>query len=109
MNTNTTYLTILDQLTQITGFRNTAYNRLIAMIGASHFVTDDNGNTIMFKFKGSKKYNFIKITLNSNDLYTVHMKKIWGTKFLNEFTINDVYCDQLKPLFEKQTGLYLCL
>ena len=48
--------------------------RIKAMVGACNFGT--NGNDVSFRFKGSKKANHIKITLNGMDLYDVEFIKI---------------------------------
>lgn len=80
--------------------------RLIAMTGANNFIALKNG--VSFKIK-NRKVNYIKITLNGNDLYDVVFGKIisYNLKVLSEH--NDIYNDQLIPLFEKQTGMYLKL
>lgn len=99
--------TILDQLTQYDGTKGTAYGRLVAMIGAKDFVTF--GNAVSFRFKMCKKFNHVKIKLMPDDTYTVTLCKVWGAKILNETVYSGIYCDQLKDLFESNTGLYLCL
>ena len=78
--------------------------RLAMMTGANNFVALKNGVT--FKIK-NRKVNFIKITLNSRDLYDVYFYKLVGTnlKLISEH--NDIYFDELIPLFEKETGMYL--
>ena len=50
--------------------------RLAMMTGANNFVALKNGVT--FKIK-NRKVNFIKITLNSRDLYDVYFYKLVGT------------------------------
>ncbi len=101
--------------------------RLIVMTGAYDFLRDGD-YTLMFKFKGSKKANFVKITLNSLDLYDVEFLKVSNLtpkkalKWIdltneevtaklqkNKKTFNNVYCDQLIEIFESHTGLYLTL
>ena len=78
--------------------------RLAMMTGANNFVALKNGVT--FKIK-NRKVNFIKITLNSRDLYDVYFYKLVGSnlKLISEH--NDIYFDELIPLFEKETGMYL--
>jgi len=80
--------------------------RLIMFTGANNFVALKNGVT--FKIK-NRKVNFIKITLNSLDLYDVYFYKLaaGNLKLISEH--NDIYFDELIPLFEKQTGMYLSL
>lgn len=95
--------TIMKQLVQS---ENTG--RLKAMVGADK-MSYDNVGTLRFKFKGSKVANWIKISLNSMDLYDVEFIKIHGTKMTIVKEFNNVYNDQLKGIFEKTTGLYLSL
>jgi len=80
--------------------------RLVLMTGAYNFVAIKNGVT--FKIK-NRKVNYIKIVLNGNDLYDVFFSKIYGgnVKVISEH--NDLYFDQLIPMFEKETGMYLKL
>lgn len=88
------------------------YRMLEIMIGAKQF-TYDSAGTLRFKFKGSRKANFVEIKLNGLDLYDVKISKlvtknyIIEEKVVKEFT--NVYNDQLKSLFEETTGLYLSL
>jgi hypothetical protein len=84
-------------------------SRLNAMIGATGFLSIKNGNGVSFRFKGSKIANYVEITLNSLDTYTVRFVKIRGTEVKEVKTEPIVYCDGLKPLFERTTNLYLTL
>ena len=81
-------------------------NRLIVMTGAYNFI--DLGNGVSFKIK-NQRANYIKITLNSMDLYDLEVGRIRGTTYKVIATHKDVYFDQLKPLIEKATGMYLSL
>lgn len=89
-------------------------NRLSTMIGAKHFVQD--GDSVQFKFAMCPKANFVKISLNSLDLYDIEFVKIGrmnlrtgSQKITTTGEINGVYGDQLKEVFERFTGLYLSL
>jgi len=82
-------------------------NKIKAMTGACNFGASDN--LVSFKFKMCKKANYVRITLNSMDLYDVEFIKIWGTKITIVKTYNGIYDDQLKSIFEDYTGLYLSL
>jgi hypothetical protein len=88
-------------------------NRLKTMIGAKDFMHDNGGNTLMFKFSGSKVANYVRITLNAVDLYDIEFKKIgrkagclqaWKT---GEF--QNIGAENLKGTIEKFTGLYLSI
>ena len=84
-------------------------NKISAMTGATNFV--NHGNGVSFKFKGSRKYNYFKCTLDKvRDLYDVTFSKVnkWGEQ-KNEKTMAGIYWDQLKRIFEGETGLYLSL
>jgi hypothetical protein len=83
--------------------------RITAMVGAKDFMYGEG--YVTFKFKGSRKMNVVKIQLNSMDLYDVTFMK-YSPKNLDCKTVKEfegIYCDQLKELFENQTGLYLSL
>jgi hypothetical protein len=95
------YKTILEQMGGL--------GKIKAMTGAYNFAYSDEKKNLSFMFKGSKKANCVRITLNAMDLYDVEFKKIWGMKMKDVETINDVYWDQLKSIFEETTGLYLSI
>lgn len=82
----------------------------VSMTGAKNFGYE--GASLSFKIPSSK-YNYVKITLNSKDLYDVHFQRIMNKKFvplvLREETIKDLYCDQLTDIFTDKTGLEVSL
>ena len=82
-------------------------NCLKAMVGAYNFFTFDEKTGVQFRFKGSKKANYVGIKLRSDDTYEVTFKKIWGTKVRTVEQYHGVYCDQLIELFENTTDLFL--
>jgi hypothetical protein len=81
--------------------------RLSVMIGANAFVADTNN--VMFGFKGCRKFNKIRITLNGLDLYDVELMKYSPSKLeiTKTETVENVYADQMKELIEDRTGLFL--
>lgn len=82
------------------------YSRLAVMVGGWNPTYSEKDNYFSFRFKASKSYNYCKITYNEGkDLYVVYLCKIYSTKLINEKTFEDVYCDQIIPIFEKVTGL----
>ena len=97
----------LNQLTN----SNNGVSRLVAMIGASNFVRDEENYTVSFKFaaKAKNKANYCGIKLNSKDLYDVEFVNIRGVKVKTVSVHNDLYADMLKSVFEAETGLYLSL
>jgi hypothetical protein len=88
-------------LSQLGGAR-----RLNIMTGAYNFV--DLGSGVSFKLKNPRA-NYVKIKLNSMDLYDIEVGRIRGTTYKVIDSANNMYFDQLKPFIEKATGLYLSL
>lgn len=80
--------------------------KLVVMTGAYNFIALKNG--VAFKLK-SRKANYVKIVLNGNDLYDIEFQKLIGTKSKKIAEYNDIYFDQLIPIVEKETGMYLKL
>jgi hypothetical protein len=78
--------------------------KLVVMTGANNFIAFSNG--VSFKLK-SRKANYVKITLNGNDLYDIQFQKLFGMKSKIVAEYNDIYFDQLIPIVEKETGMYL--
>jgi hypothetical protein len=72
--------------------------------GAKNFVALPNG--VSFRI-GNRSINYVKITLNGKDLYDMEFALLRGGKMTNKKEFNDIYNDQLKPIFEKATGMYL--
>lgn len=91
------------------------FGKLKAMVGAHNFLKDSNW--VSFKFKGSKNSNYVKITLEADDTYTVEFWKVFN---MNRKTFEikkpkfwsagkGLYADMLIREFETTTGLYLSL
>ena len=81
--------------------------KIMAMTGVKTFISESNA--VSFRFKGSKKANWVKIKLNAMDTYDIEFKKIRGMNFPTTASFDGVYNDQLKSIFESTTGLYLSL
>jgi len=81
--------------------------KISSSIGAKHFVSINNGLQIRWTAKSKNKSNLITIMLNDRDLYDVKFSTIRGTNITLRSEHDDIYCDQLVDLFEKETGLYL--
>jgi len=97
-------------------------NRLKLFVGAYNFV--DHGDGLSFRFKGSKKANYVKVTLNASDLYDLEFIKVGNITlkmaglsqedfdrklFKNKAEFSGVYFDQLISFFEDHTELFLSL
>lgn len=79
------------------------FGKLKAMIGAEIMFMP---NGISIKFKGSRKTDCLYILYTGEtDSYDLVFYK--GFKIVKNF--KDIYCDQLKNIFEETTGLYLSL
>jgi len=81
-------------------------NRLNIMTGAYNFLIVNNG--VSFKIKNPRA-NYIKITLTSKDLYNLEIGRIRGDKYTIVYEGAGLYNDQLKPIIEEKTGMYLSL
>lgn len=81
-------------------------SRLKAMTGAYNFI--DTGKGLSFRIKNAKA-NYIKITLNSLDLYNLEIGRIRGVDYKVVAEQNNIYADQLKGIIERVTGMYLSL
>ena len=81
--------------------------KALYMLGAKNLI--DHGDALSFRIRGSKKVNYIKITLNGMDLYNIEMGKVWGTKYKVVYTLEDAYNDMLHGIIERETGLYTSL
>lgn len=77
--------------------------QFIAMTGAKCY--SDGPNTLVFKFKGSRKANIMYITLLPYDTYRMKICKYkeMDVKVVKEF--EGIYDDQLQSLFTEVTGL----
>ena len=81
--------------------------KLIAMIGANGLGT--NGNDLVFKFKCSRVANYVKIKLNSLDLYDIEFGKIKKFNYDIVETFEGVYADMLVDIFESTCKVNLSL
>ncbi|RLB43363.1 MAG: hypothetical protein DRH30_03205 [Deltaproteobacteria bacterium] len=82
----------------------------LKMMGAHALL--DHGNGLSFKFKGSPKANYLKITLDPSDTYSVEFQKIGRAPAFegtNKKVFEDIYVGMLHELIEANTGLYLSL
>lgn len=78
-------------------------SRFIAMTGAKDFVVGPKGAT--FKIgRNAKSISHVRFDLE-NDLYNVEFLLVRGTNIRVKSYFKHVYFDQLRDLFEKETGL----
>ncbi len=88
--------------------------QFIAMVGANSITFDGTLNTpnLALRFKGSNKANYVKVTLDPDDTYTVKFHRLSSDiersmKPVKEYS--GVYCDMLQDIFTSVTGLYTTL
>lgn len=82
-------------------------NKALYMLGAQNLVAGNN--YLAFRIRGSKKINYIRITLNAMDTYDMELGKIWGANHKVVATHNGIYNDMLHSIIESETGLYTSL
>ncbi len=85
-------------------------NRFLAMTGARNLAGDATSLSFRLPGNGFAKngINYVKVTLEPSDTYTVVFKKIGrapGFKVTEFDKVEDVYCDNLREVFERATGL----
>jgi len=85
------------------------FHKIRAMIGLHSLVSDSKENSYSFKFKGCKKYNYLKIQLDLMDTYVFTFGRIVKHELKNKLEIHGLYCDMIKSTFKVTTGLYLSL
>lgn len=84
------------------------YNRLNIILGLKDCLVIENGISFKIKYKHSVG-NYIKIQLNSMDLYDIEIGKVRGTSYKVIKSINDVYNNQLKNIIEDTCKVRLSL
>lgn len=81
-------------------------SRFIAMTGAKNLL--DHTDALSFRLPArttKNKSNYVKISLNSNDLYDVQFSKIVKFELIAISNFSDIYMEKLVDLFETETGL----
>lgn len=64
-----------------------------------------NKNSLIIRFTASPKWNYMKITLNSLDLYDLTIQKIHNMNVVREEKREGLYNDQLHDAISEITGL----
>lgn len=96
-------MTILEQMGGI--------RKLQAFTGAHSFVRGEVDVTFQWPMQARSKPNALKVTLTPADTYTLTFYRIakgYDPPVVLS-TFDDIYCDQLVEIFERETGLYLSL
>ena len=80
----------------------------LVMMGAHTLI--DHGDALSFKFRGSRKANYLKITLAGDDTYTMDFLKVGRNFSIKEVaSLSGVYASNVKSVIETTTGLYTSL
>jgi hypothetical protein len=83
--------------------------QFVALTGASKFCAGDQFLQFSLPKGCNQGINKCRIMLDPSDTYTVEFFRITGASFERKLEFSDVYCDTLKDLFERATGLYVTL
>ncbi len=81
-------------------------NKFCMMTGAKNLAGDENSLSMRIG-RNSSNSNYLKITLNSMDLYDMKFCKLtrkFEEKSITEYS--DVYNDMLTDVFTEHTGMY---
>lgn len=87
--------------------------KLCAMVGAKNFTygtIDYNGFEqpyMLFQFSLSRKYKYCRIIYNQGS--DTYIFQLLNNKAVVKVDLTDIYAEDLIPLFEEKTGLYLSL
>ena len=84
-------------------------NKFRMMTGAKHLAGDENSLSMRIG-RNSSNSNYLKITLNSMDLYDMEFCKLTRMgekKSVTEY--NNIYNDMLTDTFTSHTGMYTSL
>ena len=76
---------------------------LRSMLGVKTVVTSEDA--ISFQFKGSRKHKYAHVTFLATDMYELKLIDRRGATV----STHECYCDNLREVFEHETGLLLSL
>ena len=80
-------------------------NRLKVMTGAKNFL--GSADHLSFRLPKAKDgINYVKVTLDASDTYTMEFGRVYGTTYKVIDKIVGVYNDMLQACFTDKTGLY---
>jgi len=80
-------------------------NRFVAMTGAKNFVSDGASLSFSLPRGASNKANKVRVTLTTDDTYTVEFFNIRGVNFKQVSSHVGIYASNLQNLFTAETGL----
>jgi hypothetical protein len=80
-------------------------NKFVAMTGAKNLAGDEKSLSMRIG-RNSSNSNYMKITLNSMDMYDIRFSRIVKYQEKNIKEYNNVFNDMLTDIFTKHTGMY---
>jgi hypothetical protein len=83
--------------------------KLTCMIGAHDFTGSPDALTFRFRARGRDGSNCCRVSLLPSDTYKVEFISIRGNSVKSKGVFEDIYAEDLRGVFERQTGLYLSL
>lgn len=82
--------------------------RFLAMTGAKNLLGSASALSMKLPSAASR-ISHVRVTLTAMDDYTVDFLSIRGTTIKTVRSVAGVYCDNLRAVFETNTGLYTSL
>ena len=80
-------------------------NRFLAMTGSKNLVNHGNALSMKFPKPRGRQVNYLKITLEPADMYTMEFGYIRGLNYTPHDPITGVYARELQEIFTAKTGL----
>lgn len=91
-------------------FRQLGGMKMVAMTGAKNMLYHPDGFSWKMPSNFAKnKINYVKVTLNSGDLYDIEFGYIRSLNYKVVSNVPDVFNDNLRDVIESETGLKLKL
>lgn len=84
-------------------------NRFVAMTGAHGFYATSRGLVFSIPSRSSKRPNHVHIILDGSDTYTVLFQNVSMKRALTLANVKGVHAENLRHVFEVQTGLTVSL
>lgn len=83
--------------------------KFLVMTGAKALLAHPSG-ALSFKLPGGGGFakdgiNYVKIQLNAEDTYDLTFLRVWGVNVKHIAEKKGIYCDQLRDVFTRVTGL----
>ena len=80
-------------------------NGTLFMLGFKKGTMLHSDDSLSFRIRASRTVNYIKITLDPSDTYSIEFGRVHGYNYKIVSTVDGIYCDQLHGAIERATGL----